>query len=103
MILDTVLSVNNVPIRLTDERWYDHILEEHHEMVSYMQDILAAVKSPEYILRVRNGALAAVVNYGKEFLHVYYKEVSRKDGFIITAFFKPTFNRKLVIWRAEDQ
>jgi hypothetical protein len=29
--MDTVLSVNDVPIRLTDERW-DHIRTRHPEM-----------------------------------------------------------------------
>ena len=29
MILDVVKSKDNVPIRLTEERWFDHILQLH--------------------------------------------------------------------------
>lgn len=102
MILAVVDSVNNVPIRLTDERWYDHILVDHPEMSGYMDDVLATVSNPEYILRIYRGARAAVASFGSDFLHVYYREVDSTDGFIITAFFKPDFNRQLVIWDAED-
>lgn len=102
MILETVYSINDVPIRLTDERW-SYIYENHPDMSSYYEDILATVESPEYILRGYHGALAAVVSYGKlGFLHVYYRELKRTDGFIINAYFKPKLDRKRVIWRKDD-
>ena len=100
MILGTAYSVNDVPIRLTEERW-EHILNGHAEF-SYgdTEMILEAVEDPEYILRGRAGSLVAVVILGRgSYLHVVYKEVSARDGFIITAVVLPSVNRKKIIWR----
>jgi hypothetical protein len=33
--MDTVISVNGVPIRLTAERWF-HIVENHDEVAGFM-------------------------------------------------------------------
>jgi hypothetical protein len=100
MILDTVHSINNVPIRLTDERW-EHILDGHDEF-SYndMGTILDAVEDPEYILPGYGGTLVAVVVLGKgSYLHVIYREVSASDGFIATAGIRPSMNKKRILWR----
>ena len=35
---DITYSVNNVPIRLTDERWI-HIVENHDDMAGYYFDV----------------------------------------------------------------
>jgi hypothetical protein len=43
------MSKNNLPIRLTDERWI-HITEEHAELAGYLMDVLEAVADPERIL-----------------------------------------------------
>jgi hypothetical protein len=100
MILATVNSINNVPIRLTEERW-EHILDGHEEF-SYneMDTILDAVENPEYILQGYQGTLVAVIVLGKSgYLHVVYKEVSASDGFIITAGIRPSMNKKKILWR----
>lgn len=103
MILGSVNSINQVPIRLTEERW-EHIVDEHPELSSYVDDILAAVADPEYILRGQGGTLIGVLNLGRRtFLHVIYREVSKDDGFIITAFLKPSVNKQTIVWRADDQ
>jgi hypothetical protein len=79
IILNIATSINNVPIRLTDERW-DHILDSHPELVSHRGTILDAVENPDYILASRRGALAAVIVLGqKAFLHVFYVEKGRND------------------------
>ena len=103
MILETIYSVNRVPIRLTEERW-EHIIDEHPYMTSYYEAVLAAVEKPQYILRGRKGVLVAVTAKGRrKFLHVIYRELGKQDGFIITAFVQSNFERGKVIWREEDQ
>src|ERR1041384_5194533 len=103
MILATVYSINNVPIRLTDERW-EHIVDRHPYMTTYYETMLAAVEGPEYILRGQRGTLQAVVSLSRRsFLHVMYRELHSDDGFIISAYIKPRLNRRLIIWRAKDQ
>ena len=103
MILGIADSVNGVPIRLTDERW-DHILDSHPEMASFRDTILDAVENPDYILASRRGAFAAVIVLGrKAFLHVFYVEKSRRDGFIISALVEEKMNKAKIVWRKENQ
>ena len=105
MILETVYSINGVPIRLTDERWYDHILEDHPEMSAYMEDVLATVEEPEYILRAYSGVRIAVITLGRaSYLHVMYRELQGgTDGFIITAFIKSKLAKASIVWRRDSQ
>jgi len=85
--MDIAVSKAGVPIRLTDERWY-HIVENHDDLAGYYDDVLITVEEPDYILRGYGGALVAVRSLGRrKFLAVIYKEVTRNDGFIITAYF----------------
>ncbi len=81
----TVTSQNNVPIRLTVERWA-HIMEEHSELAAMQPDILKTVTNPTRILAGGANELLAVrvVEPGK-WLVVVYRETNG-DGFIITAF-----------------
>lgn len=102
MIIGTAESINGVTIRLTDERW-EHILDVRPEMYGREDDVLETVERPDMILRSAGGVLVAVASFGRRnFLHVVYREVSRADGFIITAYFKDSYNRRQVIWRAND-
>jgi hypothetical protein len=100
LVLGTARSINGVPVRLTEERW-EHILDGHAEFShSDAGMILEAVEDPEYILRGRAGSLVAVVVLGRgSYLHVVYKEVSARDGFIITAFILPSMDRRKIQWR----
>jgi len=50
--MDVVKSKNDVPIRLTEERWF-HITEEHSEMAGYYFEVLEAVEEPEAIYEGR--------------------------------------------------
>src|SRR5205807_1617913 len=85
--------VNAVPIRLTDERW-EHILDLHPELASLRETLLDAVENPDYILASRRGALGAVVVLGREpFLHVFYVEKSRHDGFILSAYLEEKMDK----------
>jgi len=103
MILGIADSVNGVPIRLTDERW-EHILDSHPEMASYQETILDALENPDYILTSRRGALAAVMVLGrKAFLHVFYVEKGRRDGFILSARVEEKMDKAKIVWRKENQ
>ena len=103
MILGTADSVNGVPIRLTDERW-EHILDSHPEMASLRETVLDAVENPDYILASRRRALAAVIVLGRRaFLHVFYVEKGRHDGFVLSARVAETMDKAKIIWRKESQ
>ena len=96
--MEIAYSVNGVPIRLTEERW-DHIVNNKPYMESYFERMLDAIEKPTCVLRGYAGSLVAVLSVGRQrYLHVVYKEVSREDGFIITAFIAQKYNRKLIIW-----
>lgn len=41
-------SVNNIPIRLTDERW-THIVENHDDIAGYYFEVLETVANPTWI------------------------------------------------------
>jgi len=98
MILETVSSLNNVPIRLTDERW-EHIVDAHPYMTQYYEQMLDAVDDPEYIFPGHRGCLIAVVTLRqKRILHVTYRELSSDDGFIVMAYIKTSLDKKKAIW-----
>jgi len=47
---------------------------------------------------------SAVRSLGRrKYLTVIYRELSRKDGFIITAYFATQISRNLILWRKEQQ
>jgi hypothetical protein len=94
-----VLSVDGVPIRLTAERWL-HIVENHDDLAGYHDDVLATVENPDFALSGHRGSLIAVKNFGRRrYLMVVYCQVSRDDGFIITAFFTNKADRKKALWQ----
>jgi hypothetical protein len=84
--MEIVSSKNNVPIRLTEERWI-HITEQHSEMAGYYFEVLDTIQEPEAIYQGRFGEMLAVseIERGK-YLIAVYRELSKVDGFIITAF-----------------
>ncbi len=96
--MDIVYSKNRIPIRLTDERW-EHIVSNKPYMEKYYDQVLDVIESPTWILRGYAGANIAVSSVAKQsYLHVVYREISRDDGFIITAFISPKLNRSMIIW-----
>ncbi|MBI4489009.1 MAG: hypothetical protein HY694_07970 [Deltaproteobacteria bacterium] len=97
--MDTAISRNGVPIRLTEERWF-HIVESHDDLAGHYDDVLDTVENPDFILRGYGGALIALKGVArKTYLAVIYKELSRNDGFVITAYFTSRISRRLIIWR----
>ena len=96
-----VFSKNNIPIRLTEERWL-HITEEHSEMAGYYFDVLEIIENPEVIYQGKAGESIAIREVEKEkFLLVIYKEISQEDGFVVTAFLtrrKKQIEKRKKLW-----
>jgi len=99
--MDVAHSVNGVPIRLTYERWY-HIVESHEELASYYHEVLETIEDPALVVRGNRGTLKAARNLGRlKWLIVVYREVSREDGFLITAYLLDTKPKGEVVWRQQ--
>jgi hypothetical protein len=97
--MDAAYSVHGVPIRLSYERWY-HIVENHDELASTFHDVLDTVESPDLVVRGSHGALKAVKNRGRtRWMVVVYREVSKRDGFVITAYILSKKPRGVIVWR----
>jgi len=97
--MEKAISVNGVPIRLTFERWY-HITENHDDLASYFYDVMETVESPEFVVRGNQGVLKAAKNIGKnKWLVVIYREISKKDGFVITAYFLDEKPKGDIVWQ----
>lgn len=96
----SVTSQNNLPIRLTEERWA-HIIEEHGELGGMQATVLVTVAAPERILLGGAEEYLAVreVEPGKWLVVVYREGV--EDGFIITAFLtrkRRQLDRRIQLW-----
>jgi len=90
----TALSVNNVPIRLTEERWL-HIIRHHEELQPLQREVTLTVSTPDALYvsppHIKPN-YAAVKVFRKlreiglaENLVVHYREVSPSDVFKLTA------------------
>jgi hypothetical protein len=85
-------------MRLPQERW-EHIVSNKPYMEAYYEKVLDAVERPTWVLQGYAGALVAVRTLGKQkYLHVVYRELSRNDGFIITAFIAYKVNKRAIVW-----
>jgi len=96
-----VQSVNSIPIRLTLERW-DHIIRRHPEIENQKDKVLETISHPDLIQEGDLSDLLAVKYYRHtplttKYLVVVYKEIEKKEGFIITAYFTrfPSKGRKI--------
>lgn len=96
--MDVANSVNGVPIRLTAERW-THVVEARDELAGRMDDVLGAIEEPDWVTRGYHGALVAWKAHGrKRYLAVIYRELSRSDGLVITAFVTTKARKKNKVW-----
>ena len=99
--MDIAYSQNNVPIRLTTERWF-HVVENHDDLAGYYDEILRTIENPDLIAKGYQDALIAAVRIKNDlYLSVIYKEVSKSDGFVITAYFTSAIKKEAIIWRKE--
>jgi hypothetical protein len=97
--VEVAYSIEGVPIRLTTERWF-HIVENHDDLAGYYDNVLSAVENPDLILRGYRGSLIAVRGTGRgQYLAVVYRQLSKEDGFIITAYFTSRIDRRKAIWK----
>ena len=101
-IIGKVKSVNGVIIRLTFERWY-HISENHQELVGIPFEVLEVVSQPDIIIKGTTEELLALRKINQKYLVSIYREVNKKDGFIITAFYtkdlKSLLKNRKIIWQ----
>ena len=58
-------SVNNIPIRLTKERWI-HIIENHDDLAGHYDDVLYTVEDPDLVIQGFGGALIAIKGKGRK-------------------------------------
>lgn len=97
--MDVAHSVRGVPIRLSYERWY-HIVENHDDLASCFYEVLNAIESPDAVVRGSHGALKAVRHMGKRrWMVVVYRETSKRDGFVVTAYFLSKKPKGDTVWR----
>lgn len=98
---DLVFSVNEIPIRLTEERWR-HIVEEHGELSGMRAAVISVVAKPIGVYAGNAGELLAIQEIEPEkWLVVVYREINSDDGFVITAFFtrrKRSLDRRNRLW-----
>ena len=95
---------NGVPIRLSQERW-EHITQRHPEMREQKERVLETVVAADILLEGDLDTLMALRHYPKtpvteKYLIVVYREVTRTDGFVLTAYFanEPS-ERRRTLWR----
>lgn len=96
-------SVNNIPVRLTDERW-THIVENHDDMAGYYFEVLETVTNPKWIFKGDQDEFWAfkLISQRKGILVIYREIAEQNDGFIITAFFTTKIRKLLkreIIWQ----
>lgn len=97
--MDIAYSIEGVPIRLSTERWF-HIVENHDDLAGYFDDILTTIENPDLVLTGQRGSLIATKGYGhRRYLMVVYRQLSKNDGFVITAFFTDRIERKKILWQ----
>ena len=102
--MDTAISRNGVPIRLTDERW-DHITRRHMEMGDLRDQVMETLAAPEQVQQGDFGELLAIRPYtdtplGPKHLVAVYREVSPEDGFVLTAYLTRRPSRtRVILWK----
>lgn len=102
----TVYSVNNISIRLTDERWF-HIVENHEDIAGYYFDVLETIANPTFVFEGdRDDFWAVKLISERKAILVIYKELKKQnDGFVITAFFTTKIQkllRRKIIWKQQQ-
>lgn len=97
--MDIVYSINKIPIRLTEERWF-HIIENHDDLAGYYDEVLQTIEGPDLILKGYKDTLISLRKMNlKLYLSIVYKETSKTDGFIITAYFTSSIKKEAIIWQ----
>ncbi|MDI6840673.1 MAG: hypothetical protein QMD71_07495 [bacterium] len=100
--MDIINSLGGIPIRMIEERWL-HIVENHSDVAGYYDEILNTVENPEFIIKGCRNALIAISKKDKRSLAIVHKELSKTDGFIITAYFtsKLDLDKEEILWQKQ--
>ena len=99
-----VLSRSGVPIRLTPERMA-HIGRRHPEMAGQEEKILETVTEPDLIQEGDAETKIGLKHYPKsplteKFCAVVYREVSERDGFVVTSYFCSRYaEKRRILWK----
>lgn len=100
--MEVVKSVNDVPIRVTEERWL-HVTEEHTELAGCYYEVLETIQNPDSLYEGKTDELIAIRQMEKDkYLIVIYKEMNPKDGFLITSFLTKrldTITKRKRVWQ----
>lgn len=93
-LVATAVSIDNVDIRITKERW-EHVITRHR-LEESLPEILETISKPDKIFVPPTGfpqqklaikKFSSLIQKGIAInLAVHYKEISTEDGFLITAF-----------------
>ena len=76
-----------------------HIIENHNDMADYYDIVLQTVENPDIIFKNYNNALLAGRKHRNKYVMVVYKELTEKDGFIITAYMTCKLRMREVLWQ----
>lgn len=63
-----------------------HITENHDDLVGKHKEILKTIEKPDCIIKGIRDELLAVRKAHRKWIVVIYRELTKTDGFIITAF-----------------
>lgn len=102
--MQIVMSRNNVPVRLTEERWR-HIVSRHPEMHGQRERVLETVQRPEIVQEGDLGVILGARYYSEtpltsKFLVAAYRELSVEDGFVLTAYFTTRLSpKRVILWK----
>ena len=102
--MEVVYSKNKIPIRLTEERWF-HIIESHDDLAGYYDAVLRTIEEPNCIIEGYGKVLIALQEIEKgKFLAVVYKEIDKRDGFVITAYFtkRVKLYKEVMLWESKS-
>lgn len=102
--MNSVLSKNSVLIRLTEERWF-HIVESHDDLAGRIIEVLETIAEPDIIAEGVKDEFLAAKKIDTKWLVVVYKEINKKDGFIITAFITSRIQyllKKEIVWKKQS-
>jgi len=94
--MNTAESINKIPIRLNDERWF-HIIENHNDLAGYYDEVLITVELLDFVVKGYKDALIAVRKIKNKYLAVIYKELSQNDRLVITAYFTSEIKKEAII------
>jgi hypothetical protein len=105
--MSIAISINKIPIRLTQERW-QHISVGHPEIAEYYFEILETIQFPDAVYEGKFGELIGTKTFSElnnKFVVVVYKELSSDDGFVITAYMSnktQEFVKRKKLWASQN-